>query len=52
MSLTLTTKAIEKLEVELERTRTKPNEVFRLIAGSTGDLGMRLDEPTAEDVVL
>jgi Fe-S cluster assembly iron-binding protein IscA len=52
MSLTLTTKAIKKLEAELERKRTKPNEVFRLIAGSSGDFGMRLDEPTAEDVVL
>ena len=52
MSLTLTTKAIEQLKAELERKRTKPSEVFRLIAGSSGDFEMRLDEPTAEDVVL
>ena len=52
MSLTLTAKAIEKLEAELESKRTKPNEVFRLTTGPSGDFGMRLDEPTADDVVL
>lgn len=52
MSLSLTTKAIEKLEGELESKRTKPNEVFRLATSPSGDFGMRLDEPTADDVVL
>jgi Fe-S cluster assembly iron-binding protein IscA len=52
MSLTLTTKAIEKLEADLERKRTKPNEVFRLMARPSGGFGMRLDEPTPDDVVL
>jgi Fe-S cluster assembly iron-binding protein IscA len=52
MSLTLTTKAIEKLEADLERKRTNPNEVFRLMAGPSGGFGMRLDEPTPDDVVL
>jgi Fe-S cluster assembly iron-binding protein IscA len=52
MSLTLTEKAIEKLEADLERKRTKPNEVFRLMASPSGGFGMRLDEPTPDDVVL
>jgi hypothetical protein len=52
MSLTLTTKAIEKLEVDLERKRTKSTEVFRLMASPSGGFGMRLDEPTPGDVVL
>ncbi len=52
MSLTLTAKAIEKLETELDSKRTRPNEVFRLTTGPSGDFGMRLDEPTADDVVL
>jgi hypothetical protein len=52
MSLTLTEKAIEKLDDELERKRKKPNDVFRLIAKSSGGFGMHLDEPTPEDVVL
>jgi Fe-S cluster assembly iron-binding protein IscA len=52
VSLTLTTKAIEKLETELERKRTRPNEVFRLTASSSGEFAMRLDEPTSDDVVL
>jgi len=52
VSLTLTTQAIEKLESELEGKRTQPNEVFRLTTSPSGDFGMRLDEPTADDVVL
>lgn len=52
MTLTLTTKAIEKLTADLQRKRTKPNEVFRLMAGPSGDFGLRLDEPAPEDVVL
>ena len=52
MSLTLTEKAIEKLEAELERKRKKPNEVLRLMARSSGGFGIQLDEPTPDDVVL
>jgi hypothetical protein len=50
--LTLTTKAIEKLEADLDRMRAKPNEVFRLMASPTGGFGMRLDESTPDDVLL
>ena len=52
MSLTLTAKAIEKLQSELENQRSEPNEVFRLTTSPSGDFGMRLDEPRDEDVVL
>lgn len=52
MPLTLTLRAIEKLEAELEHKRTKPKEVFRLMAGSPGEFRMRLDEPTPDDFVL
>lgn len=52
MSLTLTAQAIDKLEVELEQRRAKPSEVFRLTSGPSGEFGMRLDEPTGDDVVL
>jgi Fe-S cluster assembly iron-binding protein IscA len=52
MSLTLTEKAIEKLEAELVRKRKRPNEVFRLMARSSGGFGMQLDEATPADVVL
>jgi len=50
--LTLTSKAIEKLEDELERKQTKPDQLFRLLANPAGDLRMQLDEPTRDDVVL
>lgn len=52
MSLSLTAKAIEKLEAELEGKRRKPTEMFRLMARPSGDFDMTLDEPTAGDVVL
>jgi hypothetical protein len=50
--LTLTAKAIEKLAAALERARTKPDHVFRLVASSSGAFGMRLDQPMPEDVLL
>jgi Fe-S cluster assembly iron-binding protein IscA len=52
MPLTLTDKAMEKLEAELERKRKKPTEVFRLMASQSGGFGMRLDEPAPDDMVL
>jgi hypothetical protein len=52
MPLTLTPKAIAKLADELERKRTKLGEVFRLRADAQGDLGMQLEEPAPDDVVL
>jgi hypothetical protein len=50
--LTLTSQAIEKLEDELDRKRTKPDQLFRLLAGPAGGLRMQLDEPTLDDAVL
>jgi hypothetical protein len=52
MPLTLTEKAIEKLENELVRKRNKPTELFRLMATSSGGFGIQLDDPTPGDIVL
>ncbi|MFQ5744576.1 MAG: hypothetical protein ACE5HV_13440 [Acidobacteriota bacterium] len=52
MSLTLTPGAIDKLKTELKLKRSQPQEVFRLLADSSGGFGWRLDRPTPEDIVL
>jgi hypothetical protein len=50
--LTLTEKAIKKLEDDLESQRKTRSEVFRLMATTTGGFGLRLDEPMPDDVLL
>ncbi len=52
MSLTLTPRAITKLETELERKHRQPTEVFRLLAGSPEGFALCLDTSTPEDIVL
>jgi hypothetical protein len=52
MTLTLTPKAIRKLENELEQKRAQKGDVFRLLATTSGGFGMRVDQPLSDDVVL
>jgi hypothetical protein len=52
MPLTITPVAIEKLKADLAQTREEQEQVFRLVAASTGGFRLRLDVRVPGDIVV